>query len=268
MGLFIAKARKPIAQDIAAEVMFASDRTCCVCRSAGKPVQIHHIDENPANNIEENLAVLCLECHDDTQLIGGFGRKLNAPLVSKYKTEWCASVARRRQQHENLLIEKTAKSSIGKEDSKIKGNASGKISHRDPLSFVNALPAFKKALLAEASKKLDTGVTQKMLEGSYEYIDALIGVLVELAKFYPEGHFSEGPIEIYFSEIVQREFQWQRAVAEPYGVGTGGTIVGPASAANVMACLERMVEDLATGLVGYDDSFDWKRWPIAWRDGP
>jgi hypothetical protein len=55
-----------------------ANNTCCRCRTPGRPIQIHHIDGDPANNAEENLAVLCLDCHDDTLVTGGFGRSLNA----------------------------------------------------------------------------------------------------------------------------------------------------------------------------------------------
>jgi hypothetical protein len=44
------KDRTRIPDDIAADVMFAHDRTCCVCNETGKPVQIHQIDDNPSNN--------------------------------------------------------------------------------------------------------------------------------------------------------------------------------------------------------------------------
>jgi hypothetical protein len=61
------KKRVGIPRAIEAQVQFASDRTCCVCRVKGKPFQIHHIDENPANNEFKNLAILCLEYHNETQ---------------------------------------------------------------------------------------------------------------------------------------------------------------------------------------------------------
>jgi hypothetical protein len=40
----------------------------------------------------QNLAVLCLLCHDDTQIRGGFSRKLNAGLVRMYRDSWNAAV--------------------------------------------------------------------------------------------------------------------------------------------------------------------------------
>src|SRR6266487_675808 len=52
----MAKARIPIPSETAASVLFRSDRTCCICRERGKPNQIHHIDEDPANNDPANLA--------------------------------------------------------------------------------------------------------------------------------------------------------------------------------------------------------------------
>lgn len=90
------KVRVPIPEDVAAEVLFRSDRTCCVCHKAGRQVQIHHINENPADNNPFNLAVLCLECHGQTQISGGFGRRLNAKLVTLYRDHWVNVVEMRR----------------------------------------------------------------------------------------------------------------------------------------------------------------------------
>lgn len=90
------KERIRVPEEMATLVMFKADRTCCVCRNSRLPVQIHHIDEDPSNNAEENLAVLCTVCHDDTLVHGGFGRKLNPPLVRKYKEEWESNLASKR----------------------------------------------------------------------------------------------------------------------------------------------------------------------------
>jgi hypothetical protein len=89
------KLRANVPRDVATEVLFLSDRTCCVCRER-KPVQIHHIDENPSNCDPDNLAVLCLDCHHQTQSKGGFDRKLDAHLVRRYREDWISSVAAKR----------------------------------------------------------------------------------------------------------------------------------------------------------------------------
>jgi hypothetical protein len=82
------KVRTTIPADIAAKALFLSDRTCCVCREHGRPVTIHHIDDDPSNGDIENLAILCLDCHRDTQLRGGFDRKLDAYQIRLYRDRW------------------------------------------------------------------------------------------------------------------------------------------------------------------------------------
>lgn len=82
------KERVPIPDVVAAEVLFRADRTCCVCRVRSKPVQIHHIDDDPSNNDPSNLSVLCFDCHRETQIRGGFDRKLDADQVRLYRDDW------------------------------------------------------------------------------------------------------------------------------------------------------------------------------------
>src|SRR4051812_29119364 len=98
-------ARVPIPPALAAEVLFVSQRTCCVCREPGKPVQIHHIDEDHASNRLENLAVLCLSCHHETQTTGGFARHLDAAQVSQFRDDWVLRVKRRRDDADRLATE-------------------------------------------------------------------------------------------------------------------------------------------------------------------
>ena len=90
------KRRVEIPEEVAARILFLSDRTCCVCRVPRKPVQIHHLDEDPSNSVEENLAVLCFECHRDTQIQGGFDRKLDAQQLILYRADWYGIVERKR----------------------------------------------------------------------------------------------------------------------------------------------------------------------------
>lgn len=72
------------------QILFESDMTCCVCRiKEGRPVQIHHIDLDHANNHRDNKAVLCLHCHHglahtDVQ----FGRNLDPDMVRLYDANW------------------------------------------------------------------------------------------------------------------------------------------------------------------------------------
>jgi hypothetical protein len=96
----VRKRKTSIPPEKSAKVLFYSDRTCCVCREHGKPVQIHHIDENPNNHEFENLAALCFDCHDETQIRGGFSRKLDADQISLYRDDWYRLVSKNRSELE------------------------------------------------------------------------------------------------------------------------------------------------------------------------
>ena len=88
--------RVPIPEEMAAKILFLSDRICCICHTPSKPTQIHHINLNPKDNRITNLCVLCLDCHNNTQIKGGFHRKLNPPLVRLYRNEWIKLVKKRK----------------------------------------------------------------------------------------------------------------------------------------------------------------------------
>lgn len=84
----MAKERTEVSAELAARVMFASDRTCCVCRSEKLKIQIHHIDEDPSNNAFDNLAVICLFCHVDAHSSTPFVRNMSAETLQLYNNSW------------------------------------------------------------------------------------------------------------------------------------------------------------------------------------
>ncbi len=106
------KIRDVIPSTLAAKVLFVSDRTCCVCRAQGKAVQIHHIDDNPSNNEFRNLAVVCFDCHRETQIRGGFDRKLDADQVTLYRDDWIRSVSRKRASDISDIISEVPTSEV------------------------------------------------------------------------------------------------------------------------------------------------------------
>jgi hypothetical protein len=101
-------------KEIQDEAIFIHDRTCCVCRNENdRHLQVHHIDDNHDNNEIDNLAILCQNCHSDSQIEGGFFRKLGPSLVRKYRDEWLEIVENRgRGKGGPLLIEKAKRLSI------------------------------------------------------------------------------------------------------------------------------------------------------------
>ena len=261
----MAKQRTPIPGDLVAEVLFISDQTCCVCGERGKRVQIHHIDENPNNNTVENLAVLCLDCHDKTQIKGGFGRKLTSLVVTKYRDEWLKTVTLRRDlANEMAVTRQVGDVSISQQ---IKAEPRIKIRHTQladlPVDYINSLPKFKSNLLQQAKKRKSHGSTLDIIQANHDYFDALTGIPVTLANYYsPECFGNQSPQE-FFSEIISSRFPLHSALAEPYGPGTGGTIVGIRRGLNLIADIEKIIEDMVSGLweERYSEYEDWrKRW--------
>jgi hypothetical protein len=75
-----------------------------VCENRGAPVQIHHIDDDPGNNDPANLAVLCLICHRETQISGGFARNLSPAEDRLCRDQWVQRVAKRRRDGDALVV--------------------------------------------------------------------------------------------------------------------------------------------------------------------
>lgn len=255
------KIRTKLEPDISAEVMFASDRTCCVCRERGKRVQIHHMDEDPSNNVLENLSVLCFDCHDETQLRGGFGKHLTEPLVKKYRDEWHERVTQRRDEADKFAISKMAGAV------QMNFTTTTETPSRPSLyAYLDSIPEIKKALSNKCRPEWDSGVTSRMNQASYDYIDGLQGVLVGLARFYSSEAFGGQEPHAFFSEIISSRFRWHRTHMEPNGPGTGGTIIGTMCGGSVMADVERMVVDMVLSLIGYSDEYSWKDWKRRWEN--
>ena len=261
------KSRTRVPASVVADVQFASDQTCCVCTDRGKTVQIHHLDEDPSNHALENLAVLCLECHNKTQTRGGFGRSLTVEVVSKYRDAWLTRVRDRRRQADRLAVERTVGGAMDANDGAGTEGATlpARQAHMTALDYINALPPLKTQLVARAQPEWDTGITARMVNASYNYIDALTGVLSTLAGYYPERHFGDVESHEFFSEQIAARFAWHRAHLEPDGPGTGGTIVNVMCCNNVQADVETMVEDIVMSMASDDDRLDWRQWLAKWR---
>jgi hypothetical protein len=87
--------RKKLPSSREKRVLIKNRHCCCICQNDGygKEVEIHHIDGNNSNNIESNLAVLCL-IHASQADAGlkkgklGTGKKLKPDAVRQYKRIW------------------------------------------------------------------------------------------------------------------------------------------------------------------------------------
>jgi hypothetical protein len=271
----MAKERIPIPKDIAAEVLYASDRTCCVCNEKGKSVQIHHIDEDPSNNEEHNLAVLCFDCHEDTQLKGGFGRKLDAEQVIRYKTAWLERVKKRRNNADEIAsINVVAKEmtyvlefndGVGVDD----GNdyeAKIEIWEEDKKRFekyLSKIVDIKAVVYKHAEQDIKKGVTSSVVIGCNSITDFYEEVLYELCKFYPYRHFCDDPKQ-YINEQIASRANWLRSANEPYGLGKGGTIVSVILSHAMVEAIDKMIIEMISGLYN-KFQFEFNEWSERWQ---
>lgn len=89
------KKRVSIPKPLQSSLLYKSAKTCCVCRVPRAPVEIHHIDENPSNNIEENLIVICKNCHDEAHTKHKLSKNLDVYNLKKFKSQWEEDVQKR-----------------------------------------------------------------------------------------------------------------------------------------------------------------------------
>jgi hypothetical protein len=242
--------------------MFQHDRTCCVCNIPGLAAQIHHIDEDPTHHEIGNLAVLCLQHHDETQVRGGFSKRLKAADIIRSRDDWVRRVQARRDKADELVVQQMAEMAV----TRLEPQHWTEPSEIQVLAFLNALPGIRRAAVAAARPLWDTGITSEMCQGSYNAIDILESAWLRLANFYPPDHFGGRAASHFFSELIARRFEWHRKICEPRGPGTSGTIVhvtsGGAVLNDVAAAIAETVEGLFIGLVLYE--FDIKAWRQDW----
>lgn len=91
------KRQERIPQQIADTIVFESDRTCCICKTPGKPFQLHHLDSNPGNSTPDNLVLLCLDHHHEASSKSTIGRGLSPGVIRRYRDEWYATLRKKRQ---------------------------------------------------------------------------------------------------------------------------------------------------------------------------
>ena len=95
------KKRKKIPTDIEAEVIFLSDRLCCVDQRRGD--HIHHIDGDSSNYELGNLVLLCFDCHNEASIKGSLRKKLTPKAITKYRTHHYQVIKNKRDQSLGIL---------------------------------------------------------------------------------------------------------------------------------------------------------------------
>jgi len=91
----VTRMRQKLPSSLERQLLVKNRHCCCICQNdgLGKEVEVHHIDGSNSNNIESNLAVLCL-VHASQADAGlkkgklGAGKKLKPDAVRQYKKIW------------------------------------------------------------------------------------------------------------------------------------------------------------------------------------
>jgi hypothetical protein len=266
------KERTPIPRDVAAEVLFRHHHTCCVCNEPGKPVQIHHIDDDPSNNAIENFAVLCLEDHDRTQVIGGFARKLTAVEVVRYRDEWVKRVKSRWEEADKIAVGRMSGEPLASVDTSTsaKVDSAADTEWKRPAeemleAYIRHLPDLRHAAYEKARPEWDSGVNSRMKIATRNVIDIFERVLVHLASWYPPRHFGGKAPDRYFSEFTANRTFWHLDALSPRGRSGHGTGLALDVAGYVLSDLERAIVEMvfALGFIAFRDPTWRERWEEA-----
>jgi len=188
-------------------------------------------------------------------VLGGFGRKLNADLVREYRDGWNSRVQTRRAEADRLAAEYGLRSTHSSSTSQDLTEAE---------SYIDSLPDVLHNYYKQAQPEWDSGASSRMNQASYDVISGLERMLIQLASWYPNQHFSDTATEEYISSLIAQKFQWYGAIHEPEGHGTGGTIVNQLVAGSVMGELKRCVREMALGLIDDFGDYDIGRWIRQW----
>ena len=85
----------------------ANAHRCCVCKSSGIGLHLHHIDGDNSNTVDENLAVLCVEDHDHHHRPDKYPAVNHLDISSKklleYKNSWESFVADGRSDNPTVI---------------------------------------------------------------------------------------------------------------------------------------------------------------------
>ena len=241
----MAKHRTSIPKNLAAHVRWLSDDTCCICMEREKRIQIHHINEDPRDHSVENLAVLCLECHDEIHKKGGSTRNLDPQFVTLCRDKCLEAVTWRREEINKKEVERQVGNNT-------KSRQRNKVQHTQlsefPRGYINSLPKFKSDLLLQIKRQKLDGTTLDIIEANSHYANALKGILVTLATFYSPEYFKDQSPQEFFSEIISARDPFYSIIAEPDGPHTGGTISGIMIGLERIKDIENLIETMVLGL--------------------
>jgi uncharacterized protein YifN (PemK superfamily) len=91
------KQRVNIPINIQVKVLYRSAKACAVCRNS-TDLHFHHIDQNPSNNNEDNIIVLCTHCHGEAHTKHDLSQNLDERKLKEMKRSWELEVEEKSKQ--------------------------------------------------------------------------------------------------------------------------------------------------------------------------
>ncbi len=176
---------------------FEVARLCCVCLNPRMALQIHHLDGNPSNNLENNLVLLCLQCHSDAESDGGLGRKLTPDYILKAKSELIEKIKFKRIIH---IIPKDLPRTAQSEPSiemhsdfglyRDEANSASEIHHfHMPSSLYRILLATKESTINGCAPFLELPAVLNPSEGINRLVEGYRSIFRIIVGRYPSGDF-------------------------------------------------------------------------------
>jgi hypothetical protein len=240
--------------------------------------------------------VLCLLCHADTQVKGGFFRKLDAAGVIRHRHAWLERVSERRRRADALAVEAMAAVRAEKQaiigagvlnagDATLEGAGSTLSPAGDALTTQGYAPGVVEkepfadllATLARvrglaysiASSASGADSQEGKLKGTDFIIRSMQDSLTRLAAHYPAGHFEGGAAD-FFSEMVASRYRWHSHTLSTVGHQIHDTALNLIVATEVLRDSEEMVVQIVRALLGGHEGTGkqtFETWHLQWMVG-
>ena len=253
------KKRVRVDNAIQDELAYRSKNICCACEKQNKPLQIHHINGDRTCNNIDNLALICLECHNQTLIRGGFAQQLTGSKVKKFRDE----LYKRVQKIRELVDKKTIDAMLGMEniESLLDKIAETGLFERDnhKLScFILSIPLRYKLIQKQAQPFYDKGSTPDIRLGIETEIAGLEHIIDELKTFYPEEHFDGG--EFVECDINMLIWDYAYKLAAPFGMQESGTSLHIDAGMVMISFFKFIINKLVGSLLPYEESYTGGEW--------
>lgn len=261
------KKRVPIPPQVYAEIEYLSDKTCCICNTRGKSVQIHHINEDPSCNDFDNLILVCLQCHDEIHTTRRLGRSYTKESLIKFRDEWYARVKNIRKTVDAAIVE----SKVSFESCVNSGNIENK-EYSFPGLFENENKELSEFILSintnyasvkhVAQEKYDIGSTLEIMNGIQIEYTFLESTIEKLKSFYPKNHFIDECNEDIFSKLLKSIWSLAYKLSAPFGMEEAGTIVHAEAASIAIYNMKYLINTLVHNLLPDERCYT----NIHWKD--